>query len=88
MKVVDLRQFKAKRAKAAKKRPGKKLPPDHLAPVRSITPKEIKSSDGDDFDTMVENMSEDSDALHRGSVWLLRYAERLYKDSGEAIKKD
>lgn len=87
MKVVSLRQFKAKRAKAEKK-PGKKLPPDHLAPIIKIPPTAIKSSDNDDFDMMVKNMAKDSDALLRGSEWLLRAAERLRKDSSDALKKD
>jgi hypothetical protein len=86
MKVVNLRQFKAKQDRAARREKGKKLPPDHLAPLIKIPSTAIKSSEDDDFDRMVDNMVKDSDALLRGSEWLLRAAERLRKDSRKINK--
>ncbi len=84
MKVVNLKQFKAER----KETKGKKLPPEHLAPLLKIPSTAIKSSEDDDFDAMVDNMAKDSERLLRGSRWLLTAAERLRKDSGDALKKD
>lgn len=87
MKVVDIRQSRAKQAKAGKKT-GEKLPPEHLASLTKIPSTAIKSSDEDDFDMMVKNMAKDSERLLRGSAWLISAAERLRKDSEDALKKD
>ena len=87
MKVVNLKHFKAEK-KAAKKEQGKKLPPEHLALPIKIPSTAMKSSEEDDFDAMVDNMAKDSERLLKGSRWLLSAAERLRKESRDALKKD
>ena len=89
MTLIDARKrFKARRTEPVKKRVGNKVLNDRLASVTDITPKAAKAREDDSFDTMVEEMSDDAETLHRRSKLLLEYAEVTRKRLGTLRKKD
>ena len=90
MTLIDAKKrFEAKRAAAKRKdKPGGKLPPDHLASVTSIAFEPATAQEDDEYDRMVEKMSEDADEVLRKSTWLRRRAERIRDWLRRYRKKD